>query len=414
MSYAFIGGRFLNPYVARFQESINLAASLFDGLDTGDHGTIAVQDSRQLPQQHYSLVRSHNVGYTAVLLFARDETKVHHVLEAEVGFGAAEMGNKGAVGLRVRYNVSQDQSTDLTFVATHLAAMEWNLPKRNANWATIMRSMAFENPMDILKAAQYSKNDERTGLLENQDNDGNLQQKLHEVSIFNPTSHLFVGGDLNYRISTSSPPPDAPFPSMDPESEHYYPNFFHMDQLTKEKRAGRTLHGLTEAKVEFPPTYKYVVLPDETSAAENNTDRVSWKFASHRYPSWTDRILYLDLPAWVKDADNAHDMKVRSYDALPVIRTSDHRPVFLRIDIPVLSATQMEAPQQLKPSLHTDPRIRLPAEIDPEAWDRRRAARQREMMVGWSMFLWSTREGAWILGSLFVASLGAFWFYQAS
>jgi len=148
--------------VARFDEAINRAAALWR-----DDGA----DERQRPQDDvlrthteegvntdgpYVLVRAHNVGYTAILLFAKDPARVRDLQEAEVGFGAAEMGNKGAVGLRVLYDAAgkegdETQSTELTFVATHLAAMEWNLPRRNANWAAIMRGLTFDNPEAVVE-----------------------------------------------------------------------------------------------------------------------------------------------------------------------------------------------------------------------------------------------------------------------
>lgn len=369
-------------------------------------------------------MRSKNVGYTAILLFARDSSRVSSIKEGEVGFGAADMGNKGAAGLRVVYDAGERGSTEITFVATHLAAMEWNLPRRNANWGSIMRCMTFGDPMPLLEMMRGQKpsntgdgdgEEEASGLLQGEDNGPDtdvLQRRLHDLSLFKPTSYLFVGGDLNYRISTSSPPPDAAFPSLDPESENFYPKFFELDQLTREKAAGRTLHGMTEAAVHFPPTYKYDVQPSSADG-HDEMDPVPWKFAPHRYPSWTDRILYLDLPSWVTSKQSSASVTVRAYDALPLLRTSDHRPVFLRAELPILSASELAPPVE-PPSAATDPRVRLPTELDPEAWERRLAARRRELLVGWSMFLWSTKEGACILATFLIASIGSYWAYRSS
>ncbi|OAQ94154.1 inositol 5-phosphatase [Purpureocillium lilacinum] len=470
LSQAFIGDYFLHPYVARFDEAINRAAALWR-----DGGA----DERQRPQDDvlrthteegvntdgpYVLVRAHNVGYTAILLFAKDPARVRDLQEAEVGFGAAEMGNKGAVGLRVLYDAAgkegdETQSTELTFVATHLAAMEWNLPRRNANWAAIMRGLTFDNPEAVVERMRSregtssdvggssgedeEENGERQHLLHEEYSRRHrqlwdehyqlhleLQRQLHDISVFKPSSHLFVAGDLNYRISTVSPPPDAAFPSLDPASEHYYPTFFPLDQLTREREAGRTMHGLTEHEVRFPPTYKYDIEGGHHDGDDGpGPDAVPWTFAPHRYPSWTDRVLYLDLPPWVKADRAAPQMRVRGYDALPVVRTSDHRPVFLRVDVPLIPPSQLAPPQTQSPLkgeldedgvatptaalLAVDPRMRLPVEIDPEAWERRKAARQKERLVGWSMFLWSTREGALVLTALLVASVGGYWLYKS-
>ncbi|MBE3047134.1 hypothetical protein IMZ48_32345 [Candidatus Bathyarchaeota archaeon] len=428
MSYSFIGPYFLDPYLAGYEEALNLAADAFNDPAT-DHDQVKLLDRPRPPPPTYTLVRSKNVGMTAVLLFARDPSAVVNVEEAEVGFGAAEMGNKGAAGLRVLYeDANSGKSAELTFVATHLAAMEWNLAKRNANWATIMRGMTFGNPEEILKPGAHATDatpqeseeesssvEEAVQLLHDQHNEESrqMQQRLQDISIFKPTSHLFVAGDLNYRISATSPTPNANFPSLDPESENYYPRFFPLDQLTRERKAGRTLHGLSEADVEFPPTYKYDIL-----SSGDNPLEVSWKFAPHRYPSWTDRVLYLDIPPWTKkDKPDTPGVKVQAYNALPVMAFSDHRPVFFRADVPMIDREDLLSPRQRGDSVYPaewdlDPRAKLPVEIDPEAWERRAAARQREVMAGWSLLFFSTQEGALVLGALAVASVSGWWLYQ--
>lgn len=144
------------------------------------------------------------MGYTAIMLFARDATRLRDIQEAQVGFGAAEMGNKGAVGLRALYEVD-GESTELTFVATHLAAMEWNLPRRNANWGAIMRGLTFENPEEILSqmrrdaesrgesiSSEEEDASEQSRLLREQQHqhDLRLQRQFHDLSVFKPSSYL--------------------------------------------------------------------------------------------------------------------------------------------------------------------------------------------------------------------------------
>lgn len=423
LSYAFIGEYFLRPYIERFDAAINQAASQYL-LKHGIANSMPLAPERTTQRKTYVLMRSKNVGYTAILLFAKESSRIRSVKEAEVGFGTAEMGNKGAVGLRAIYDAGEGGYTEMTFVATHLAAMEWNLPRRNANWASIMRCMTFGDPMPLLNrmssqrsvpAADDDREGERSGLLQGgrdtSDSDM-LQAQLHDLSLFKPTAFLFVGGDLNYRISTTSPPPGAAFPSMDPNSDNFYPRFLELDQLTREKSAGRTLHGMTEAPVRFPPTYKYDVQEDKIGNG-NEMDPVPWKFAPHRYPSWTDRILYLDLPSWTTSESGSNRFTVHAYDALPLQRTSDHRPVFLRIEVPILGPSDLIPPGE-SVAASTDPRVRLPAELDPEAWGRRAAARRRELLVGWSMFIWSTNEGVCLLATILIASIGSYWIYRST
>ncbi|GJC84590.1 polyphosphatidylinositol phosphatase INP52 [Colletotrichum liriopes] len=441
LSYSFIGGYFLSPYLARFEEALNLAATRYtsectpneESNDVSDDDTISVKTTAPTPVRPYTLVRTRNVGMTAIMLFARKPESILRVQEAEVGFGAAEMGNKGAVALRVLYEgITTDggkKETELTFVATHLAAMEWNLPRRNANWAAIMRGLTFENPEDLLHPKKNNPGtaapreggdqidgtqDEGVHLLHDEHHAQTLalQERLQDISVFKPSSYLFVGGDLNYRISTTSPPPMATFPSLDPESEHHYARFFALDQLTRERQAGRTLHGLSEAEVKFPPTYKYNVLPpDDTRLKIDGVEDVPWVFAPHRYPGWTDRILFLDVPSWAKAEPQKVDVK--SYDALPVVRSSDHRAVFLRAAVPFLTEEELARPSlEVSTAKAADPRLVLPVAIDPEAWERRAAARRKEVFVGWSMFLWSTKQGALVLATLLAVGAGAWWLSQ--
>jgi hypothetical protein len=296
---------------------------------------------------------------------------------------------------------------------------------------------------------------------------------LHACSVYKPTAHLFVAGDLNYRIAVTTPPAGAAFPSFDPRSEHYFPKFLARDQLTREREAGRTLYGLSEAGIRFGPTYKFDVLPvapagDGAAAAAANGaaggsglgigggegesarnrepgNTVPWRFAPHRWPSWCDRVLYLDVPRHVAAASAAGAARqsaidVRAYDALPVVATSDHRAVFFRARVPVLSAEEMAPPPQPQQQTEEeeedavlvgqdvegegegegrapqavlpDPRVRLPVPVDVHAWERRAAARHKELLVGWSALVWSTREGAMLLATALALGVGGWWMWR--
>lgn len=477
LSYSFIGSYFLNPYYAAFEEALNQAAweleppaANADGSALPTAFPTTSQSSslwrRKQPSYPYQLIRAHNVGMTAILLFAKTPAAIHHIKAAECGFGAADMGNKGAVGLRITYadagldgiaeEGAETRTTELTFVATHLAAMEWNLRRRNANWKSIVSGLTFGNPKAVTSgvpdgtaAAVEATFTEAFGATDLPEPDSDLSDdaepllaqdpdslsltkehndSLRDISIFRPGGYLFVGGDLNYRISTTTPPALAPFPNLNAESENYWPNFLSRDQLTQEKAAGRTLHGMSEADITFPPTYKVVVLHHmdgavneaELDEAEANEEApVPWRWASHRWPGWCDRILYLDLPAWVKRRSGLEksEVAVKAYNSLPVVRTSDHRPVFLRVQVPMLKPDEMGLPtaseqEALAEAEEQDPRLKLPVPVDIGAWDRRAVARRREIMVGWSMFLWSTREGAMVIATTLLLGVGAWWMYQ--
>lgn len=177
LAQSFVGGYLLNPYLMPFKEALNLAAS---GVEEQQQQQDEEQEQakgstsrRSRPPQSlqrststlstlwrrqqdypYKLVGSRNVGMTAIMLFARKPDAIHHIQFAECAFGIADMGNKGAVALRVTYSgagspgeeqddtatdsAAEQRTTVITFVATHLAAMEYNLRRRNANWASIV------------------------------------------------------------------------------------------------------------------------------------------------------------------------------------------------------------------------------------------------------------------------------------
>ncbi len=217
---------------------------------------------------------------------------------------------------------------------------------------------------------------------------------------------------------------------MDPESENYFPKFLARDQLTVERTANRTFHGMSEAPIHFGPTYKFDVQQDAAGAVNeaavrrgatvNGVAEVPWRFASHRWPGWCDRILYLDVPGWVSSSssggdgsDSAPQIEVLAYDSLPVVRSSDHRAVFFRAHVPLVEPDRMRPPNMFTSALErSDPRAALPAPIDVHAWERRAAARRKEIVVGWTAFVWSTREGASVLATLLLVGVGTWWAYK--
>ncbi|KAK4168669.1 Endonuclease/exonuclease/phosphatase [Cladorrhinum sp. PSN259] len=461
MSYAFIGSYFLNPYYARFEEALNLASTrLLETTSTVAGSSSYGSEYGLSPQPPYTLVRAKNVGMTSILIFARDPTSISQIEEAECGFGASDMGNKGAVGLRVTWSGGMAKSTELTFVATHLAAMEWNLKKRNANWRSIVAGLTFKNPRSVLPvgfpankppvlhldrsgAGDRAPQPPRAGSVDSSEAEEEEDERLlyspsssfsssdaseqltpsqsaalQDISIFKPSSHLFVAGDLNYRISSTTPPPLSQFPSFDPDSPNHYSHFFERDQLTHERLAGRTFHGMEEAPVTFGPTYKFDVLDSPKGAVNeaavrkgskvNGVPEVPWKFAPHRWPGWCDRVLFSAAEGNGED----EGVEVEGYDAFPVLGSSDHRPVWFRAKVPVLGVVQENRGKELKGaelgSQHPR-RKNLPVPVDVDAWQRRRVARRKEMVVGWSAFVWSTQEGAMVLATVLLMVLGSCW-----
>jgi hypothetical protein len=374
ISLSFISGTSLVPYFERFIHAVRKAAAKWSGEDD-TYTTIAVR----------------NLGMTGMIIFAKDESAVQDIEHAGVGVGVSEMGDKGAVGVRFTYN-GGGGSTELTFVAAHLQAMEDAVQTRNQNWQDIVRRLVFS-----------SEAKGKTALLSNEERPL-LSISSRDASIYKPTSHLFVAGDLNYRTSTLGPAPqdyveNFPQPQAAPTSPKHYSNLYKLDQLNQERAAGRTLHGLTEAKVTFPPTYKYdskgpFLTPDE--------DVSEWSWARHRWPSWCDRILYLDIPSWLKETNPKAAITTHKYTALPLLSTSDHRPVALEATVPLIPI-----PPPHEDDESDDPRTSPPFEIDIDWKSKRDRARTLEVVSGYMAYFSTTLEGAALFLTTIAGALGA-------
>ncbi|KAI9648914.1 hypothetical protein NHQ30_001480 [Ciborinia camelliae] len=382
MPYSLIGGSYLVPYFNRFHDAVEKASKKV----SNDGST-------------YTSIAARNVGLTGIMIFAKDPTLIQDLEAGEIGVGAWSMGNKGAIGIRFTYG-NGNTSTELTFVAAHLAAMEEELQRRNEDWKNIVRGLVF-----------YSTTSNHGSNLPQRDEDRPLLSiSPQDASIYKSTSHLFFGGDLNYRTSIISPAPNDhidsfPQPDDSTSSPKHYSRLFENDQLNQERLAGRTCHGLIEAPVSFPPTYKYKSEgPFMTSDDELN----KWPWAKHRWPSWCDRILYLDMPSWIQQGNPPVKIITNKYSALPLLPTSDHRAVALDVTIPLLPI-----PEPAEGEGGGDPRVKMPFDIDIDWKKKRERARMMELVVGFTLYFVSTKEGAVLFSAMIVGGVGAIYVFKA-
>ncbi|RPA87225.1 DNase I-like protein [Ascobolus immersus RN42] len=314
-------------------------------------------------ERGYSIVGRHSIGPTAVLVFARDREAVREVQCVEKGFLWRETGYKGAVGIKVWYSEdgSARETTELVFVGTHLIHGETQWEARNANWESTVRGLVFEDVQE----------------------DGGRRLS----GIYDKDSYLFVLGDLNYRTGDEPPKEEDHEKFPQPSSSRIktrgiITNLLAKDQLLREKRQGKTLHGLTEEDIFFLPTYK---LKDKSGTisgssaiganyeqAAQDPEHITW--AAHRWPSYTDRILY--LPA-------SPEVKPHNYQAVPSMMGSDHKPVTLHISIP----------KQIPEAKGDDVRLQPPFPLDEEWKSKRDVARKAEAMLGWGAWVGATRQG---------------------
>ncbi|KAF2231807.1 DNase I-like protein [Viridothelium virens] len=398
IAQSFLGGSYLQSYFGAFVDALNITAQT-----QGEHV--------------YENIVAKNVGMTALMVFAKSDIvdRVRGIETGGAGVGMAEMGNKGAVGARIRWAGSgEEEDTYTTFVAAHLAPMEGAVQRRNEDWGNIVRNLVF-TPERATSTSGTSvpgtAYDEQQPLLSHTDS----SPSQHTIYTSSTTrSYLFLAGDLNYRTRDTPPDPNAykswPQPTSNRNAPYHFSKFLSSDQLTHEKDAGHTLHHLEEAPINFPPTYKYEhpfssssepqetgsdgddgsddsnapVITNDLQAAKNarfSKDPYAtetWIWAKHRAPSWCDRILFFPSPA----------LKVQKYAALPILSTSDHRPVALAASISV-SAQDGTAAQEGE-------EMESPFPVNP-LWKREREqARRREQVAGVVLYLATTNEGRMI------------------
>lgn len=188
------------------------------------------------------------------------------------------------------------------------------------------------------------------------------------------------------------------------EDPSHYSHLLKEDQLMREMRQGKSFHGLTEAPIDFPPTYKYSDAARQAAQQGIDTD-AEWQWSSHRWPSWCDRILYLES---APSAGQNEQVKAHVYNALPLFPHSDHRPVALAASVPVTHAAGSSNSNQMDNS-----REAAPFAMDPAWYSRREAARRKEVVVGILAYLGLTWEGNGMLLASTLGIVGA-WFVLGS
>ncbi|EEP79428.1 predicted protein [Uncinocarpus reesii 1704] len=368
IAYAFLGGSYLDRYYDAFRDALDIATAGAAGDGAGGH-------------VHYRNLVTKNIGMTALMVFARSDVveRIRYIQTAETGVGVHEAGNKGAVGARIgclagreddSSDAGHDGTVEVTVVSAHLAPDETGWQRRNQDWKSIAQRLVFRS--EGTEHPLHQEDEEGMPLLRS-------SASLNEPSaLYSPNSYLFVAGDFNYRTADARPAPQdyrtfpRPLENEDPMSQ--FTDLFALDQLNREREAGRVFNRLMEPKVMFPPTYKYSNDARSLASVDPNG---GWKWAKTRWPSWCDRILYLDHPSKTNESGI---VKIHRYDILPLCSTSDHRPVVLSASVPLQALPESSD-------------YRPPFEVDPHWEDKRAVARRKELVVGAVAYLGLTWEG---------------------
>ncbi|KAI9494141.1 Endonuclease/exonuclease/phosphatase [Zychaea mexicana] len=227
-----------------------------------------------------------------------------------VGVGIMNMmGNKGGVGVRLRFHDSY-----LCFMGCHLAAFTDQVDRRNQDFGEICKRLTFPHRPDALTSyVTYSWNDGGDEGVTFVENEGTLRDWSQTASVFH-SDYLIWLGDLNYRINLTEPEIKSHL------RQNQLGFLVDYDQLTIERRAGRAFSMFGEGAINFMPTYKY-------DAGSNQYD----SSAKRRAPSWTDRILWKKERARITEAeDDKHEapLKLVKYQNCMDMMLSDHKPVY--------------------------------------------------------------------------------------
>ncbi|KAJ9169219.1 hypothetical protein P3X46_017431 [Hevea brasiliensis] len=224
------------------------------------------------------------------------------------GFGRA-IGNKGAVGLRIRvYN------RIICFINCHFAAHVEAVNRRNADFDHVYRTMTFGRPSNLFNAAAAGSSSAVQMLRTTNVMGANSSEGMPELSEADMVIFL---GDFNYRLGGISYDEARDF-----ISQRCFDWLRERDQLRAEMEAGNVFQGMREAVIRFPPTYKF----DKHQPGLAGYDSGEKK----RVPAWCDRILYRDSRS-TQVSESSLECPVVSlisqYDACMDVTDSDHKPV---------------------------------------------------------------------------------------
>jgi hypothetical protein len=214
------------------------------------------------PNDEYVLLRSGQLVGAALMIFVKASvlSSIKNVEGSIKKTGLSGIaGNKGAVAIRMDFS-----STSICFVTAHLAAGFANYEERNRDYKTISHGLRFQKDRAI------------------EDHDS-----------------IIWLGDFNYRVGLSDDRARNLVKSNDIDT------LYENDQLNIQMVAGMTFPFYSEARITFPPTYKFDLGTDNYDTSEKG-----------RIPAWTDRVLR-----------KGTNLKQIEYNSAP-LRFSDHRPVF--------------------------------------------------------------------------------------
>lgn len=359
-----IGFQELLPLDVGFSSS-TLASDAISKTDTQirqtlrPHSALTLSDNGKYPigggPENYTLLGKSSMVGLVVYVYGRERSKdqakvslVSRVKEVRIGNAGTGlvglMGNKGAVGVRIVLKGEDiiGKSAEgtslsppdevLTFACAHLAAHDHMVKRRNLDWKNIVQRLVFsKDSVKALPPVQSNPNGSGGGgpadlasLTEKYEKEGVSKETSdstakkdvapskaldsNDYSVYD-TTHLFIFGDLNYRIAFNTSPQSSllrkgasqdKLKKVDIKRKINQQDFKTLaayDQLSIERLAepSRVFQGLTEPPLSecgFGPTYKFKVMREGKEKDQDGKQINPLELSGKRVPGWTDRILF--------------------------------------------------------------------------------------------------------------------------
>ncbi|XP_038998240.1 type II inositol polyphosphate 5-phosphatase 15-like isoform X2 [Hibiscus syriacus] len=264
------------------------------------------------PLRRFERAGSRQLAGMLIAVWVKDNLKPHvgdiDASAVPCGFGRA-IGNKGAVGLRLRV-----YDKIFCFVNCHFAAHLEAVGRRNADFDHVYRTMSFGRPSNLFNAGaagassavQMARGANAMGA-----------QSVEGMPELSEADMIVFLGDFNYRLDDVSYDEARDF-----ISQRSFDWLRERDQLRTEMEAGNVFQGMREAAITFAPTYKF----DKHVAGLSGYDSGEKK----RIPAWCDRILYRDSRQTLGSECSLECPVVSSvsqYESCMDVTDSDHKPV---------------------------------------------------------------------------------------
>jgi len=185
-----------------------------------------------------------------------------------------QLGNKGGVAAGLCWH-----DVNICFITCHLAAHQDACRERNRDAAQILSRIS-------------------------------LSTSEHEG--LEPTAgfeHTFLFGDLNYRVDTTYKE------ALSLVTKGQWSKLNQLDQLNKERAAGKVFQGWELAPTNFSPTYRWKRGKKELS---NKNDQP---------PSYCDRVL------WISRSGVRQCVNLVETNCVEELMISDHRPIYARFEL---------------------------------------------------------------------------------